>query len=158
MMRPYNSTWLATSNLNWLTVGLPFAVILCLIISKTTPSKATRLIIASQTGQKEMVEKLLGRGVDPNSVNGTSSPLITAIRGQRITVVKTLLSHGADANFDAGTGITPLTWAVKTGNLELVRSLLQSGANADRSNADGTTAVKEAQKFPEILQALPSKP
>jgi ankyrin repeat protein len=117
-----------------------------------------RLIVASQTGHAEVAEKLLADGVNPNAVNGTNSALIIAIRSRKPAVVKVLLSHGANANLAAGTGITPLSWAVRTGDLELIKALVQAGADPDRRNKDGTTAADEARNSPEILLLLSLRP
>jgi hypothetical protein len=141
-------------NLNWFTVGVPLLAIALVIILTTRTNNVTRLIIASQTGNVDVVTKLLDNGVNPNAVNGTNSALITAIRNREPDVVKLLLSHEADPNFDAGTGVTPLTWAVRSGDLGMVKTLVQSGANPARRNADGKTASDEARNSPDILRLL----
>lgn len=153
-MAEKRKTWTSAISLNWFTVGIPLLVIALVIILTTRTDKVTRLMVASQTGHADIVEKLLANGVNPNAVNGTNSALITAIRNRKLAVAKVLLSHGADANLDASTGVTPLTWAVRTGDLELVKTLVQSGANPDRRNANGKTAADEARNSPDILQLL----
>jgi ankyrin repeat protein len=112
------------------------------------------MMAASGTGNAAVVKLLLDKGVSADVVAGNSSPLITAIRNRKIAVVGLLLSRGADANFDASTGVSPLSWAVRTGDIDLAKALLQFGADPDKRNADGKSAVDEARDSPAMLQAL----
>jgi hypothetical protein len=153
-MSSHKPSWVAELNGSGLIFVLVFALTGGLILWRTTPSKTTRLIVAAQTGHADVVEKLLVSGVNPNAVIGTNCALIAAIRNRKLAVLNTLLSHGANANFDAGTGVTPLAWAVKVGDLELVKALIQSGADPNQRSADGKTAADEAQHSPEILRLL----
>jgi ankyrin repeat protein len=99
----------------------------------------------------------LAKGANPDAANGANSALIIAIRNHKHSVVGVLLSRGANANFDAGTGFTPLTWAVRMGDSDLIDTLIQFGANPNQRNANGKTASDEARNLPEILQLLPGK-
>jgi ankyrin repeat protein len=141
-------------SLNWLTVGLPLAVLAFLVILRTLPTNATRIVVASQTGHAEIVERLLDRGINPNLTNGTNSLLIVAVRSKQMEVAKVLLARGADPNLTAGTGITPLSWAIRTGDPALVEILVQSGADPQLRSINGKTAFDEAQSVTSILEVL----
>jgi ankyrin repeat protein len=139
-------------SLNWLTVGVPLALIALLVTYRALPPKNVRLIVAAQTGHVDVVERLLQQGISPDAVSGTNSPLVIAIRHRQHAIVRVLLDHGANANFGAGSGVTPLSWAVRTDDSDLVEALVHAGANPELPNADGKSARDEAKSAPEILK------
>lgn len=86
------------------------------------------LQIAVHEGDLEIFNLLLSRGANVNasSTEGRSSPLGIAASGGRITILKELLEHGAEAAFD---GSSALVASARTGNGEAVALLLDNGAD-----------------------------
>ncbi|MCJ1387554.1 hypothetical protein MMC18_000397 [Xylographa bjoerkii] len=81
----------------------------------------------------QMIEFLLAAGADPNarsSDENGSGPLQLAVRVGSTSVVRVLLSNGADVNQQNDDGWTALHEAAKEGHVELVRQLIEEH-NAD---------------------------
>jgi uncharacterized protein len=118
----------------------------------------TALMLAAENNQPEIVKLLLGRGADPNrqDKNGWTAVLKAAYQGnakcieilashskleldrallvatlmERKDAVKILLDSGAEVDFRASDGRTPLILAAGKGNKDIVQLLLQAGADA----------------------------
>lgn len=100
------------------------------------------LIIACNKGYIEMVEFLIYKGADVNTINAIDmSPLNIAIMHGFNTIAKILINAGADISLHDGTGYAPLHCASKYGNTEIVRELLERGANIDQKTNYGYTAL-----------------
>ncbi|KAL7794329.1 ankyrin repeat-containing domain protein [Trichoderma ceciliae] len=103
----------------------------------------TLLSRAAQSGNKEIVQKLIATGkVDINAKDGDhgKTPLIWAARKGHKAIVKLLLEAGADVNVkEQNLGETALTLAIQSGHEESVRALLDKGANVhNRDHSDHT--------------------
>ena len=95
------------------------------------------LATATYKGQMDMVRELLNnKDIDINEITACDmtsptmgyTPLMCAVEGGHIEIVKLLLSKGADVNTKSGRG-TALHVAVERGHAEIVRLLLDNGAD-----------------------------
>ncbi|RDD43953.1 Transient receptor potential cation channel subfamily A member 1 [Trichoplax sp. H2] len=75
------------------------------------------------------------------------APLHYAARGNRVDVVKTLVSHGADANIRGYDGNTPLFMAAKYNSLASFEVLHEAGADFKLVDDQGNTVLHEASKL-----------
>ncbi|XP_057329962.1 putative ankyrin repeat protein RF_0381 [Microplitis mediator] len=85
------------------------------------------LQIAVDRRNEKMVELLLINNADPNLyIDGTISPLISAITNRNLPIIKLLLAYGVDVNSAIGSDLeeSPLHNAVKSGNREAVELIL----------------------------------
>jgi uncharacterized protein len=146
------------------------------------------LMLASENNQPEIVKSLIGRGADPNRQdnNGWTALLKAAYQGnakcieilashtkleldrallvatlmERKDAVKALLDNGAEVDFRASDGRTPLILAAGKGNRDIVELLLQVGADASLTDQAGQTAqaVAAAKGFNDIAELLRHAP
>jgi hypothetical protein len=79
---------------------------------------------------------------------------------ERKDAVKVLLDNGAEVDFRASDGRTPLILAAGKGNKDIVELLLQSGADASLTDQAGQTAqtVAAAKGFNDIAELLRHAP
>ena len=89
------------------------------------------LLTCARTGSVEAVELLLGRGADPNVPDAWKgqTAVMWAAAEDHVSVVETLIAHGADADAAATSGETALLFAVQLGHDATVRALLAAGAD-----------------------------
>lgn len=87
------------------------------------------LIYAATNGHADIIQLLLGGGVQVNSTseNGTTA-LMMAARGNHSDAVKVLLKNGADPNIKNESGGTALKWALARNHHEIAELLKGSGA------------------------------
>ena len=112
------------------------------------------LIRAAAKGQKEVVQRLLENGADPESADNSSWPLLEIASHDDMRVVELLLSRG-------GRG-TPLMWAAFRGHESVVKLLLDWEAAAvsafpliiSRDQYDDTPLVLAAWKGHEAIVKL----
>ena len=97
------------------------------------------LLTCSRTGSVEAVELLLGRGADPNIPDAwkAQTAVMWAAAENHVSVVETLIAHGADADAAATSGETPLLFAVQLGHDATVRALLAAGADVTVTSPAG---------------------
>lgn len=69
------------------------------------------------------------------------SPLIIAIKQERIESIKCMLNHGASANFPTFNKVTPLMVAIVVGNVDIASLLLEHNANPNEYNDSGDTPL-----------------
>jgi ankyrin repeat protein len=136
------------------------------------PDGSTPLLVAVASAQEAVAMLLLERGSDASAADAIGySPLHATVwkpsakeglfrSNSSASLVKALLSHGANANarivkdpaplpgsyfFQLGlVGATPFWLAAKAGNIEVMRALAEGGADLTLANKDGTTAVMVA--------------
>jgi ankyrin repeat protein len=120
----------------------------------------TPLLLASLSGQKDLVKALIDEGADINEKNKYGqTPLIYASRGSHIEIIKLLLSQGADVNKKYNQSSTPLTEAMAKGNKEIIELLMEKGADVNLEDQSGNTPLILAVIFQhkEIVELLISK-
>ena len=66
--------------------------------------------------------------------------MFAAHRGQ-FEVLKTLLKHGARADFQDDLGMSSIMYAAQNGHFEIVLHLLNRGAKVDLASLNGSTAL-----------------
>ena len=95
----------------------------------------TPLHVAAQAGDNELVQYLLGRGLDVDAGldQGNQAPLQVAIACGKYNVVPSLLRGGANPHPYAATfGMSTLERAVTDGRIDAVASMLRAGADPNR--------------------------
>jgi ankyrin repeat protein len=82
--------------------------------------------------EQDIVNVILKKTRFPNAANFSMgiSPLIIAAYNEHdnTRMMQILIDHGADVNYKAPDGSTPLSWAIKKGNSKAVVLLRQAGA------------------------------
>jgi ankyrin repeat protein len=78
----------------------------------------------------------------------------SAIRGNNLTELKTLLDQKAIPDAADDHGITPLMFAAEIGSLDAMRLLLDRGADVNAQNAFGSTALMWAVSDPAEVRLL----
>jgi ankyrin repeat protein len=68
-------------------------------------------------------------------------PMIEAVKSGDVRRIRMLLASGADPNFAAPDGATPLHWAAYLDRLEVAALLLEAGAQPDTPNRYGVTPL-----------------
>ena len=97
------------------------------------------LLTCARTGSVETVELLLGRGADPNIPDAwkAQTAVMWAAAENHVSVVETLIAHGAGADTAATSGETALLFAVQLGHDATVRALLAAGADVTVTSPAG---------------------
>ncbi len=120
----------------------------------------TPLHLAAFTGHAEAAEKLLEAGAEVSALSTnymTNTPLHAALAGAGSkAVAEALIGAGADVNFQAGAGVTPLHTAASRGSTELVEMLLAAGTDPAIQMDGGKTAadVAEERGHPQVATRL----
>ncbi len=113
-----------------------------LLTKKADPNQAKSIrglfTIACQEGDKDIVEKLLDKQVNPNQAmsNGVF-PLYMACQNGHENIVKMLLDKQVNPNQGAVDGMTPLYMACQKGYEGIVKMLLAKGADTNQGAIDG---------------------
>lgn len=108
----------------------------------------TALLLAAQLGQVEPVQLLLDRGALPRAARpGDCSPLQMASMRGFLSVVRVLLSGGADVNEPGELGVMSLGLAAGKGHADVTTELLSAGANVNQRSIDGASPVMMAAYF-----------
>jgi len=149
---------------------------------------STALMLAAENNQPEILKLLISRGADPNRQdnNGWTAVLKAAYQGnakcievlashtkleldrallvatlmEKKEAAKALLDNGAEVDFRASDGRTPLILAAGKGNKDLVEVLLQAGADPSLTDQGGQTAqgVAAAKGYNDIVELLRHAP
>ena len=101
------------------------------------------LMLASISGQEDIVRQLIDRGADINKPGWTA--LHYAASGGHDAIVRLLLVHHAYVDAESPNGSTPLMLAARYGSTASVKLLLQEGAQADQKNQQGLNALDFAK-------------
>ena len=113
------------------------------------PRPFISLIIASHLGLDSVVNALLEKAVDFESINERDedwkrSALSWAAANDNQTIVQLLLDKGAYTESKDYNDRTPLSWAAAQGNEAIVQLLLEKGACVDSKDSDGRTPLSRA--------------
>ncbi len=98
--------------------------------------------MGGDTSREEVVELLLGAGLDPSEAaeEGWTALYMAAELGSP-RIVRRLVAKGARVNAVLNNGSTPLALAAWSGRADNVRVLLELGANPNATDKDGDTAL-----------------
>ncbi|XP_020610878.1 uncharacterized protein LOC110049425 [Orbicella faveolata] len=122
-------------------------------MAETRPPDRTSIDVNEKLSKAVMaddyneVKNLLEKGANPNFVtsnliDGTSTPFHSAVRGNKVNIVRCMLECGANVNLVDEDGDSPLFSAVyNTTDPEIRNLLLENGANVNQVNNAGNTAL-----------------
>ncbi len=124
----------------------------------------TPLMVATTSGNVEMVKLLLKNNVNINLRTLAGSPALSmAINMRKRDITALLINAGADCNFKDARGYNPLYFAVDMEDLPTVRLLLDNGADVNAHCGGGVTALnlaesKNNQALISLLKASGAQP
>lgn len=108
----------------------------------------SNLIICADTGNYEMIESMLKRGVNPNySVDNGITPLMLAVDNGHYKITKILIDYGADVNAKPYDGNSAIFAAVRNNNDSIAELLINSNANLNEKNDQNLTPLHYACGF-----------
>ncbi|QYY82367.1 ankyrin repeat domain-containing protein [Pseudomonas germanica] len=97
---------------------------------KKAEAKPSALYSASESGDVELIKKLLSQGASPDEMGQLGwTPVMIAVAQGHETAAHVLLEAGANPNVYNSHGRTPLMFASRYGNMSLVNTLLAAGAD-----------------------------
>jgi len=101
---------------------------------------------AARAGHTELVQWLVGRGMDVNATDDMENmaAIHFAAQGGYFEMMCWLLENGASAQDKDYTGMTPLHYAAACGHVKLAQYLLDHGADVNDKDNDGKTALHRA--------------
>ena len=134
-------------------------------IFQRTASADTNLHVAAKQGNVKKVKRLLGKGVDVNSLSSSGhTPLHISAGLDKRRVTRLLLINGAKINARNSSGRTPLHLSAGRGHLKMVKFLLSRGANSSIRDRHNRSPVDMARQYSfndendEIVDLLESTP
>ncbi|KAL5509789.1 hypothetical protein EMCRGX_G005215 [Ephydatia muelleri] len=112
----------------------------------TDQNNTTPLYVASEKGDHDGVQRLLGACADVNVARSDDgcSPLYIAGCNGYLDVVKTLLEAGANINQANNDGWSPLYTAGRNGHYDVVKALMEAGANINQATKGGWSPLYTA--------------
>jgi ankyrin len=114
------------------------------------PPNQIELLRAANSGDLSRVEAMLSRSeIDINwRAGGTGiTPLIGAVEGNHVQVVRSLLDKGADVNVATSDGYSALHAAVSLGFAEMCKILISAGADLNARMRYGATPLFFAARY-----------
>lgn len=110
-------------------------------------NKECPLYYAASKNRVKIAKLLLDKGANPSAyqIDGVSSPVVAAVRGGHIDVLRLLVAAGADPTA-VGSHTNPLLEAASEGHVDVVTFLLEKGAKVDSTNSEGETSLFIAAK------------
>lgn len=114
----------------------------------------TPLMRASKEGRLDIVEELLGLGVDISVTNadGCNALWLACYNGSH-RLIERLIAAGIDINLQNANGASALMYVASNSKPDLVRLLLEKGANPKLKNFDDFSALDLAASL-ECLKLL----
>ena len=93
----------------------------------------TALMVASRSGNVDLVALLADRGANVNAVESWrgQTALMWAASEGHVDVVRLLIKHGANIHERSKVGFTALLFAARQGQIDAAMALLDAGANPD---------------------------
>lgn len=110
----------------------------------------TALMLAAMNGNAGAVKVLLDHGADPNFGECEQGPPLAVAAMSpfaaldEISIIRTMIDHGAEIDIPNGSGMTPLMYATREGNLVRAAYLLERGADANHRDTRGWTPLRFA--------------
>lgn len=110
----------------------------------------TIIWIALVKNDLSLVKYLYERGARLDTTDTLSNNIllyyINTINGNKdaYPIIKFLVEHGVDINYENKKGYTPLTEAIKINDIDLVKYLVELGANVNKPNKSGITPIAYA--------------
>ena len=102
---------------------------------RKTPVRVPALVRAARAGDKAAVDRLLAKGVSPDTADALGiTALIAAAERGHTEVVEVLLAAGANPNRSDKNGATPLLRAAGGGHVDTVHALIAGGADVNASS------------------------
>ncbi|CAE7264967.1 Dapk1 [Symbiodinium sp. CCMP2592] len=129
-------------------------------VNRPQSDHASPLFVVAENSQTEgdrVLRALLEAGAEKDQATQSGrTPLLAAVRGGRVALVRTLCEYRADLNKAADSGWSPLLLAVQRGLLEVVDCLCDAKAGIDVTMKDGSTALHLGARcgFSKILARL----
>ncbi|KAF8860626.1 ankyrin [Acephala macrosclerotiorum] len=122
---------------------------------------ASRMYDAARSGQLDIFQQALPKGLPANMTNekGDSLIMLAAYHGHA-PLVKLLIEHGADPNRVNDRGQSPLAGAVFKGEDAVVETLLEGGADPDHGQPSALEAVvlfKQEDKWRAKFESAPGR-
>ena len=127
---------------------LLLVVSMLLLVACKEERQTSDLLTAIDKGQSDVVQELLGSGIDPNKDAGPEGayPLhLAALKGNK-EIVQILLDNGAKIDLRATNKdeATPLAWAAFLGQKDVVSLLIEAGAPINAIDANQYTPLDAA--------------
>ncbi|MFN3639880.1 MAG: ankyrin repeat domain-containing protein [Flavobacterium sp.] len=113
-------------------------------LNQPTKEGYTALILAAYTGNHELVELFIKRGVEVNHVSKMGTALMASIVNGNIEIAELLLKNKASLDLTDDNGITALMYAVQFKISSLVELLLQYNPDKNKMDNTGKTAFEYA--------------
>jgi ankyrin repeat protein len=114
--------------------------------------------LAARLGSPVLPALLRGGGRTDLRDREGLTPLIVAIRADRVDCVRELLKAGADPNAPAGDGVTAMHDAASQGSVAIVRALLEAKARPDPFHTDmGTPLARAVSPTDQRLVSTPQR-
>ena len=128
-------------------------------VNAVNASGWTALMYASESGNLDMVNRLLAANAKVNMVNkGGGTALMIASNNGKNDIVKLLIAKGANVNAIDINGTTALMYAAINGRTDVVKTLLEAGANINTQDTHGWTALmfacRDVKEDTELIQTL----
>ncbi len=122
-------------------------IVIALAGGISTETKNIKLPEFAKRGYKDIVQVLLVKKADVNSINNDGhTALILAAESGHYEAVQLLLAHNADVNEADKFGYTALIVASTHGHKDIVKLLIARGADVNASSKVGNTALIRAAK------------
>jgi ankyrin repeat protein len=154
----------ASRRMSWSLVAVAAITLLPVLSAQAgvipNDEKQLRALISevAQSGDLNMMSKLLGAGMDINLQDENGQPaLITAILAGQDDMALLLLEHNADVFARTQKGMTALHAAAYVGDLAIAKRLIAQGADInDQANIAGITPLHAAaeEDHPAVVKQL----
>ncbi|WP_298420172.1 ankyrin repeat domain-containing protein [uncultured Kordia sp.] len=107
----------------------------------------TPFLLACYNGNAEVVEFLINKVENINSVTSYGTPLMAAVYKKDEKIIDILLKHNVDVNKTDENGTTALHYATLFNNTSIAEKLINSGAKANKKDGSGKTALDYAINY-----------
>lgn len=115
--------------------------------SSTTVKNESLLLLASDVGDKKMIDILLSLDADPNLTNDDGmSPLYAAAENGHTEIVQGLIGISAKVDLVDNEAHSPLYMAAKNGHIKIVEALIAANAELELTDDEGLSALDIAKK------------